>query len=423
MLSDPEMTAASRLNTICQTAAVIKSKVDAIVKEDYSTSAANAKDLVVAQQGLSSHPVYVETLGKLVGITDSASILDILIESKMQCVTKTMVLSKAPEADPIAKKVMENMTAFPTYLSRKVMSTAPDSFGIIPYRPATETVAALKKFKFNEVPWHLEVYALFIGTTPGARVHFPTAPPSLTLVPNWQLHMVVIERLLLAMGVPEETTDHLSGYLQVIASSSYVPASLRNAPVERILASFMDDLTQHMLATTAQTRSANALPELPVSPTTALFRAYVDSAKAVLIREQSISQSVSVDIRDAAEPPAAKRQKQGAEPKNKGPSAMANTGMGSKADVVAVSSNKKYLKIGKSFYDLEAYKKDGLKADTKFKLRPQLAQLAFVAGNKQRKLQFLKKQPLTADIEAAMMTPFKGFSAANYKLDEEPQDF
>jgi hypothetical protein len=132
MLSDPEMTAASRLNTICQTAAVIKSKVDAIVKEDYSTSAANAKDLVVAQQGLSSHPVYVETLGKLVGITDSASILDILIESKMQCVTKTMVLSKAPEADPIAKKVMENMTAFPTYLSRKVMSTAPDSFGIIP---------------------------------------------------------------------------------------------------------------------------------------------------------------------------------------------------------------------------------------------------------------------------------------------------
>ena len=424
-LHDSGMTPSARINLVCSSASVLKSQVEAIVKEDYGTSAANAKELVINQQGISNSPTYMATLGNLSGLSDSALILNELFSSGMQCVPKAMAAGKAPEADPVARKVIENLPSLPTYLSSKVMGTAPDAYGIIPYMPTADTVSALKKLKFNDVPWHCEVYAEFVGTTPGARASLPTAPPSFTLVPNWPLHVSVVERLLVAVGVPEDTTDRLSGYLQAMASSSCVSTS-RNAPAERILASFMEELTQHVAAAVAQPRSAFPIPVMPASTTATLFKAYIESTKAVLIREQSLFSGVSIDKANDGSLPPAKRSKTVKEAP-KGNAAKVTRpekdGMGIKASLCEVSSNNRYLRIGKSFYNLTAFKADASSADQKFELRPELVHLAFIAGDKKRKLQFLRKQPISASIESALEAPFKDFNASKYKLDGEPKDF
>jgi hypothetical protein len=228
-----------------------------------------------------------------------------------------------------------------------------------------------------------------------------------------------------AVGVPEDTTDRLSGYLQAMASSSCVSTS-RNAPAERILASFMEELTQHVAAAVAQPRSAFPIPVMPASTTATLFKAYIESTKAVLIREQSLFSGVSIDKANDGSLHPAKRSKTVKEAPKGNAAKVARPekdGMGIKASLCEVSSNNRYLRIGKSFYNLTAFKADASSADQKFELRPELVHLAFIAGDKKRKLQFLRKQPISASIESALEAPFKDFNASKYKLDGEPKDF
>ncbi len=74
-------------------------------------------------------------------------------------------------------------------------------------------------------------------------------------------------------------------------------------------------------------------------------------------------------------------------------------------------------------FDLRAFKADAASADSRFEFRPELVHLAFVYGDRERKLKFLKRQPMSPAIETALQAPFKDFVASKYKLVDKPQDF